>query len=104
MSTTPKNASPNSHRNYVVILLDLAFNTYPSQFVKAKSGWDAGMYALQFDSDGAPREDGYQLVSVMSAEDLAKVIGELEAFKGETVPSLEPPEDYEQNEGIFIGE
>ncbi len=104
MNTTPKDTSPNSCRNYVVTLLDLAFNTYPSQFVKAKSGWDAGMYALQFDSAGDPREDGYQLVSVMSAEDLAKIIGELEAFKGETVPSLEPPEDYEQNDGIFIGE
>ena len=104
MNTNPKKASPNSYRNYVVTMLDLAFNTYPSQFVKAESGWDAGMYALQFDSDGAPREDGYQLVSVMSAEDLTKIISDLEAFKGETARSLEPPEDYEQSEGIFIGE
>lgn len=104
MITPPEKASPQMYRKYVVTMLDLATKTYLSEFVKAKSGWDAGVYALQFDSEGDQREDGYELVSVMSTEDLAKVIKQLDAFAGEPVPSLEPPKDFGQNEGVFIGE
>jgi hypothetical protein len=86
-------------RSYLVLLFDVATDTTFTQVVKAVSGFDAGAYALNFDSVGHAREDGYKVLVVLSSPDLKKFAEELDTFTGPIVPRGDPSK-IEFPEGI----
>jgi hypothetical protein len=89
---------------YVVTLLDLADQSVQMQFVRAKNGQDAGNYALCFDEQGEEREEGYQVVSVISVYDLSAFEEEAKTVPSLVVPSTIPTGDRSWAEGSLISD
>ncbi len=89
---------------YVVTLLDLADRSVQMQFVRAKNGQDAGNYALCFDEQGEEREEGYQVISVISVYDLSSLEEEAKTAPSLVVPSTIPRGDRGWAEGSLISD
>ena len=100
-STPSRKASPSV---YQVTLLDVADNSVLIQFVRAKSGIDAGNHALTFDQNGEAREDGYRVVTVISRKDISVLSEDARKVAPEVVTSVKPKGDRSWFNGSLISD
>jgi hypothetical protein len=102
-----KKAAPKTKKSetiYVVTLLDKADQSVLIQYVRARSALEAGNYALSFDELGEGREDGYQVISVLSLSDLSSLLKEAKTVPDRIAPDTSPTGDRSWARGSLISE